>query len=174
MTEMSGNSAMFEIFRAAQAGDYRDDGPMLMTPMSEVEAEGLAALGEAGAQGGMIKVLYKRPDICLSYAWLRSGYVLPLHSHDTDCLYVIIAGSLKLGTEELGPGDGFFVGPDVPYSYVPGDNGVEILEFRTTDRFDYKSQARNPDYWHKAVASMLMASAGWHREVAPPSGMKVG
>jgi hypothetical protein len=57
---------------------------------------------------------------------------------------------------------------------VPGDNGVEILEFRTTDRFDYKSQARNPDYWQKAVASMLEASAGWHREVAPPSGLKVG
>jgi hypothetical protein len=171
---MADSAPPFEIFRARNAEDYRDDGPMTMTPMSEIEAEGLAALGEAGAEGGMIKVLYKRPGICLSYAWLRSGYLLPLHSHDTDCLYFIIAGSLKLGSEELGPGDGFFVAPDVPYGYIPGAKGVELLEFRTTDHFDYKSQAKNQDYWQKAVASMLAASAGWHRERTPPSGIEVG
>jgi hypothetical protein len=171
---MADSLSRFEIFRARDAADYHDDGPMQMTPMSEVEAAGLAALGEAGADGGIIKVLYQRPGMCLSYAWLRSGYFLPLHSHDSDCLYFVIAGSLKLGSEELGPGDGFFVGPDVPYAYVPGEQGLELLEFRTTDRFDYKSQARNPDYWQKAIAHMLAATAGWHREPTPPSGMKVG
>lgn len=166
-------AAPFEIFRAGDATDYGSDGPMQLAPMSEVEATGLAALNEAGMNGGGIKVLYKRPGMCVSYAWLKSGFLLPLHSHDSDCLYFVVAGSLKLGNEELGPGDGFFVGPDVPYSYVPGEGGLEIIEFRKTERFDYKSQAKNPGYWEKALASMIAASTNWDRETAPPSGMTI-
>ena len=30
----------------------------------------------------------------VSYIWFKSGYVLPPHSHDGDCLYYILAGSL--------------------------------------------------------------------------------
>jgi hypothetical protein len=37
----------------------------------------------------------------VSYAWFKSGYPLPLHSHDADCYYLVIAGSMKVGSEVL-------------------------------------------------------------------------
>src|SRR5690606_20778947 len=73
-----------------------------------------------GADGSLTKVLFAMPGFSLVYAWFKSGYPLPLHSHNADCLYYIISGSIRLGTEDLGKGDGFFVGCDVPCAYTPG------------------------------------------------------
>lgn len=165
----------FEIFRARDAADYREDGPMYLCPMDEAQAGGMAALGEAGMlEGSTVRLVYKRPGMSLTYCWFKSGFPLPLHSHSADCLYFIVAGSLRIGTENLGPGDGFFLGADVPYAYVPGEGGVEVLEFRTADRFDFKALAKNPDYWGKALAGMMLARAAWPDETAPPSGLKIG
>ena len=50
------------------------------------------------------------------------AFPCPATVHNADCLYFIVAGSLRLGSEELGPGDGFFLGVDVPYTYVPRRN----------------------------------------------------
>ncbi len=134
----------FEIFRASDAVDYGQDDPMYSAPITEVQQQGMAALADAGMlAGSKLKLLYKRPGMSLSYVWFKSGYPLPLHSHNADCLYFIVAGSLKVGTEELGPGDGFFLGSDVPYAYVPGDEGVEVLEFRTSDHYDFRAIAKN-------------------------------
>ena len=94
---------------------------------------------------------------------------MPLHSHNADCVYYIIAGSLKLGTEELGAGDGFFVGSDVPYTYKPGPEGVEVLEFRTVESVDLKFQGRTEADWDKVVAGMDAARPRWRSET-PPSG----
>ena len=44
---------------------------------------------------------YTVPGFGLTHVWFKEGYALPLHSHDCDCLYYVIAGSLKMGTEEL-------------------------------------------------------------------------
>lgn len=164
-----------EIFRARDAVDYTEDGPMHGTPMTEVQQQGMAALAEAGMlEGSRLKLLYSRPGMSLTYVWFKSGYPLPLHSHSADCLYFIVSGSLKMGTEELGPGDGFFLGTDVPYAYVPGEGGVEVLEFRTSNSFDFKAIARNADYWKKAAVSLTAAREHWAEEAAPPSGMVVG
>jgi hypothetical protein len=165
----------FQIFRARDAVDYAEGGPMYLSPMEPVESAGMAALSQAGMEeGSTVKLLYSRPGMSLTYCWFKSGFPLPLHSHSADCLYFIVAGSLKIGTEELGPGDGFFLGSDVPYAYVPGEDGVEVLEFRTSDRYDFKSQARNAAYWEKTLASLLAARGKWPDEQVPPSGMKVG
>jgi hypothetical protein len=85
-----------------------------------------------------------------------------------------VAGSLRIGTEVLGPGDGFFLGSDVPYAYVPGDEGVEVLEFRTSNSFDFQSLGKTDTYWAKAVKNLNAARENWDRETAPPSGMKIG
>lgn len=176
MAETEPTSApRFEIFRARDAVDYQQDGPMFMAPMGETEAGGMAALGQAGMlEGSQVKLLYKRPGMSLTYVWFKSGFPLPLHSHSADCLYFIVAGTLRIGTEELGSGDGFFLGTDVPYAYVPGEGGVEVLEFRTSDHYDFRALAKNPDYWEKALASMLLARPGWAEEERPPSGMSIG
>jgi hypothetical protein len=164
----------FEIFRARDACDY-DESVMHSGPTTPVEQEGMAAMMEAGMlEGSHLKLLYKRPGMSLTYVWFKSGFPLPLHSHSADCLYFIVAGSLRIGSEELGPGDGFFLGTDVPYAYVPGDDGVEVLEFRTSDNFDFRSLGKTGAYWEKAVANLLAARDHWPEETAPPSGMEVG
>lgn len=164
----------FAVFRARDACDCTDE-DYTTAPMSDVASDGMARLFENGfADGGKVKMLYSRPGMTLTYCWFKNGYPLPLHSHDTDCLYFIIAGSLKVGTEELGPGDGFFVGGDVPYSYQPGDQGVEVLEFRTKDHFDFKVLANSTNYWNKALAGMLAAKPRWAAEQTALSGIEVG
>lgn len=171
----TGSRPPFEIFRARDAVDYAEGGPMAVEPPTEVESAGMARLMEAGMiEGGQVKLLYSRPGMSLTYCWFKSGYPLPLHSHSADCLYFIVSGSLRIGTEELGPGDGFFLGTDVPYAYVPGPDGVEVMEFRTSDKFDFKSLGKSTAYWDKTLANLLAAKGNWAKETAAPSGMKVG
>jgi len=163
-----------EIFRARDATDYEEGGPMDSAPMTDVQQQGMAALFEAGMMGGSeVKLLYSRPGMSLTYVRFKPGFALPLHSHSANCLYFIITGSIKMGTEELGPGDGFFLGTDVPYAYTPGEDGVELLEFRDSNDFDFKAIAKNADYWKTLAASMAQASAKWNDD-APLSGMVVG
>jgi len=165
----------FEIFRARDAVDYTESGPMSMAPMTDVQQQGMAGLAEAGMlEGSKVKLLYSRPGMSLTYVWFKSGYPLPLHSHDADCLYFIITGSIKLGTEVLGPGDGFFLGTDVPYTYDPGEDGVELLEFRDSNNYDFKAIAKNAEYWKKAIEAMGKVRPQWADEPTPPSGMDVG
>jgi hypothetical protein len=175
MAEAKADRPPFEIFRAREACDYAEGGPMEVAPPTDVESAGMMKLMENGfMEGGQVKLLYSRPGMSLTYCWFKSGYPLPLHSHNADCLYFIVSGSLKIGTEELGPGDGFFLGTDVPYAYVPGPDGVEVMEFRTSDKFDFKSLAKSESYWDKQLANLLAAKGKWPEETAPPSGMKVG
>jgi len=163
-----------EIFRARDAQEYAEGGPMENSPMTEVQQQGMAALFEAGMMAGSeVKLLYARPGMSLTYVRFKPGFALPLHSHSANCLYFIITGSIRMGTEELGPGDGFYLGTDVPYAYVPGKEGVELLEFRDSNSFDFKATAKNADYWKTLAANMAEASAGWTQD-APLSGMVVG
>ena len=82
----------------------------------ELEAR-FARLAEVGAgEGQMVKLLFSAPGLSLTYAWFKSGFPLPRHSHDADCLYYIIAGSLTLGSQTLGAGDGFFVPSQAAYA----------------------------------------------------------
>ena len=164
----------FTIFRASDAVDYDGDGPMTSTPVSDIEAQGGRKLVEAGAlDGSTVKLLFSRPGLSLTHVWFRSGYPLPRHSHNADCLYVITGGSLRIGSEELGAGDGFFVGKDVPYAYTPGPEGVEVLEIRTDNAFDIKLFANNPAWWSKAVERLSEHRPHWDEE-SPPSGWHVG
>jgi hypothetical protein len=84
-----------------------------------------------------------------------------------DCLYYIVGGSLTIGQEELGVGDGFFVGKEVPYTYRPGAAGVEVLEFRAADSFNIKIMANNPAFWDKAVESVRNQRSAWAKEARP-------
>ncbi|MCI4592342.1 cupin domain-containing protein [Sphingobium sp. BYY-5] len=160
----------FALFRASEARDFEESGLMSTVPPTPVEMAGSIAAVEAGMlEGTRVTLLFSLPGISLTHAWFRSGFPLPRHSHDVDCLYYIVAGSLRIGTETLGKGDGFFVGADIPYAYVPGEQGVEVLEFRASDSFNIRLLANNPAYWTKMVESVESRRAGWKDE-APPSG----
>jgi hypothetical protein len=159
----------FEIFRPADAPSLDEAEAMSIDgTLTPVETDGATRLTAAGYDSGhALKMLFAMPGLSLTHVWFKSGFPLPRHSHDADCLYYIIGGSLKLGTETLGAGDGFFVGRDVPYAYVPGEAGVQLLEIRTTDRFDIKMLADNPAFWNRAVATVQQKKHAWQTETMP-------
>jgi mannose-6-phosphate isomerase-like protein (cupin superfamily) len=174
MTQTTLERPRFAIFRGRDATDFEKSGLMSTVMPTQTEIEGSVAAVEAGMmEGTTVRLLFAMPGLSLTHAWFKSGFPLPRHSHNVDCLYFILAGSLRLGVETLGAGDGFFVGADVPYAYVPGEDGVEVLEFRGSNSFDIRLLANNPAYWAKAVESVTAKRGDWPEET-PPSGLPIG
>ncbi|TXC70249.1 cupin domain-containing protein [Sphingomonas ginsenosidivorax] len=165
---MATTAPRFALFRASEACDFEESGVMSQAMPTETEMTGAVAAVAAGMlEGTTVKLLFALPGISLTHAWFKSGFPLPRHTHDVDCLYYIVAGSLRIGVETLAKGDGFFVGAGVPYSYVPGADGVEVLEFRGSNSFDIKLLADNPTFWTKAVDMVAGKREAWAREVTP-------
>jgi len=78
-------------------------------------ARGMRQMRESGDVGGATAVIPVASPKCMSsYVWFKSGYPLPIHSHDIDCFYQIFAGSMRVGSEELGKGDGVMIPAGVP------------------------------------------------------------
>lgn len=155
----------FAIYRGADARP--EDGIPIMRhePLTAAEADGASRLMQAGiAAGHETRLLFSAAGLSLSYVWFKSAYPLPRHSHDVDCLYHVIGGSLRLGTQVLGKGDGFFVGAGVPYTYTPGPEGVEVLEFRAASAFNIRLHADNPAFWERALRTVHDHGAAWQTE----------
>jgi mannose-6-phosphate isomerase-like protein (cupin superfamily) len=162
----------FEVFKFKNARADVEASILEFQPFTPVAAEGAKRAMEAGLDvGSELKLLFEMPGFSLVHAWFKSGFPLPRHTHNCDCLYYIVSGSLHLGTEDLGPGDGFFVGKDVPYSYGPGPNGVEVLEFRATNKFDIKVLADNSLFWDSAVKLAQQQRPAWITEKPPSHGV---
>jgi quercetin dioxygenase-like cupin family protein len=159
----------FAIFRGRDGVPYEEAD--CMYPEGEIApavAEGFPALNAAGYDHGHdVRLLFSLPGMSLTHVWFKSGFPLPRHSHSADCVYYVVAGSLRIGTEELGPGDGFFIAADAPYAYVPGEHGVEVLEFRTSDRFNIRLLADNPAFWAKALDQVRSRQHAWANEPPP-------
>jgi hypothetical protein len=160
-------STRFAIFRGKEARGASEIA-MEYAPMTPIVADGAQRAMEAGAEAGTeLKLLFAIPGFSLTYAWFKSDFPLPRHSHNVHCLYYIVGGSLRFGREELGVGDGFFVGKDVPYTYTAGAAGVEVLEFRAADVFDIKVLANNPAFWDTAVETVRSRQSRWAQEPRP-------
>jgi len=158
----------FQIFRASEAPNLEKTEAQSMSPLSDVERGGFARMIEAGAiDGSEVLLLASIPGFSLVHLWFKKDFPLPLHSHDVDCLYYVIAGSLKLGTELLGPRDSFFVPADAPYTYRAGPEGVEVLEIRQTDHWNFKIHAKSPTYYEKAVETISANREGWRQAKKP-------
>jgi len=101
----------------------------------------------------------------LVHIWFPPGFPLPRHSHSADCLYYILEGGIAMGKRELGPGDGFFVPADQPYTYRVGGSGVKLLEFRHSTAFDTKFFEKDAKgFVQRAVASMAESAAASGRD----------
>jgi hypothetical protein len=152
----------FEIFRAADAPEVNDSGLIDMIPGTDVQSEGLQRMFEAGLNDGSeLRVLVNIPGFSLFHIWFKAGYPLLLHSHNVDCLYYIVAGSLTLGTETLGPRDCFFVPANAAYTYQVGPEGLELLEIRHENRADFRSHAKTDVSYNKAVEAILANREAW-------------
>ena len=141
---------------------------MSLPDFTPVQLEGLMQVHRPDlASGEEVKILANLPGFTLAHVWFKRDYPLPRHSHDCDCLYYIIAGSLKMGTEALGPRDSFFIGADVPYTYTPGPDGVELLEFRHATHFDIKLLTNNETFWQRAVEIAEQRKDEWRDAKMP-------
>jgi mannose-6-phosphate isomerase-like protein (cupin superfamily) len=162
------DTAKFQIYRAADAPGLMEAGCIEVKPCTPVQRAGMDKAMAAGLiNGDEIKVLTDLPGFGLTHAWFKEGYQLPLHSHDADCMYYVVAGSLKLGTEELGPRDCFFVPADVPYTYKPGPDGVEVLEIRHANHFDFVNHAKGEAWWNKAADEITSRQESWKTAERP-------
>ena len=157
----------FRIFRRTSEG-LGDSGHMKMVGLDEAMLGNLKRLQETqGPDAADTRYLFGGNGMSLCSVWFRSGYPVVLHSHDADCLYYIIAGSIRLGTETLEAGDGFFVPTGVPYTYTAGPDGVELLEFRTAEEFDIRFTSGNANYWDKMLATIAGRRDFWVGERRP-------
>lgn len=166
-----------QIFTADTAQDLLETDMMDVPP--EKIPEGYLKRAEelrAGVDGGSVtRILFRdeKSGFSLVYAWFKSGYPLPPHTHNADCLYYIVSGSLKLGTRSLGAGDGFFVPKDTFYSYTPGSEGVEVLEFRNQTGFDFVMRDGIDAVWERMANTFKSNAQQWLTEGPParqPSG----
>jgi mannose-6-phosphate isomerase-like protein (cupin superfamily) len=136
-----------------------------------VTAEGVRRFGQSGASkggaGAVARVLFESPTLHVAYAWFKSGFPLPVHSHDSDCYYQIIAGSLRLGSKTLGKGDGMLVPAGVAYTVTPGAEGVEFLEIRPTGNYDTRFLAKTEKYWDRIVDRLSERRSEWATEKQP-------
>jgi hypothetical protein len=159
--------AGFRIFRRTGAG-LGETGHMKTVGLDESMLGNLKRLQETqGPDAAETRYLFGGNGMSLCSVWFRSGYPVVLHSHDADCLYYIVAGAIRLGTETLEAGDGFFVPTDVPYTYTAGLEGVELLEFRTAEEFDISFTSRNANYWEKTFANIAGRRDAWTGEPRP-------
>jgi quercetin dioxygenase-like cupin family protein len=133
-----GNRRGLRVFRRADAVDLAETTLMARPVMDPVpDREVLAAVGSPA--GYLNKVLFGQDGdeggMSLIRLWYAPHYALPRHSHDVDCLYYVVAGEAHLGNQVVAAGDGFFVPAGAPYAYAAGPDGVEVLEFRSANRF---------------------------------------
>lgn len=160
--------ARMRIFRAQDAPSLMEAGCMTIEPFSEVQRDGIMkTLGASDVPGEDIRVLTDLPGFGLTHIWFKAGYQLPLHSHDADCMYYVVAGSLRLGTEELGPRDCFFIPAGVPYTYTPGEDGVEVLEIRHANHFNFVNHTKGAAWWDRAAEEIASRRESWKTASRP-------
>jgi mannose-6-phosphate isomerase-like protein (cupin superfamily) len=145
-----------------------ESGHMRIEAYNDLQRAGMDKAIAAGMlDGDEVRVLVSLPGFSLTHAWFKKGYPLPLHSHDSDCLYYIVSGSLRLGTQDLGSRDSFFVPAGVPYRYSVGASGVEVLEIRHETNFNFVNLAKGAAFWDKAAAACESLREEWALAVPP-------
>ncbi len=148
------------IFRAADAPVHRS--PPDAVKVAESSLPGVARATEAGLKDGyVLKLLFEAPGFALHYAWFKPNYLLNRHSHDLAGLYYIIAGSMQMGAERLGAGDGIYVPADTTYAYTVGPEGLEILEFRHEAHFKTLVSGASPAFWERTLATIAANRETW-------------
>jgi hypothetical protein len=160
---------VMQIYRASDRRPSETDASSeKIQPMSPETQAGFARLVEAGVMdGAMVKTLFDIPGFKLTYCWFKAHYPLPRHSHKQDCLYYIVKGDIKLGTERLGPGDGFFLPDGTPYTYDIGAEGAEVLEIRTNGDTDFRAFNYSAKWWDKAEKACRDNHEAWVKAEPP-------
>lgn len=158
------------LFRASDAPPPPYEIPL--EGLTEVDHAHIGKMMELGAAvpGEEIRVVFEEPGedgMSLTYVWFKSGYVLPRHSHNADCLYYILAGEIHMGSQVLKKGEGFFIPSDGAYTYEAGPEGTEVLEFRNSKRFNLVMHNNDAAHWDRMISARLKGAEKWPSETAP-------
>ena len=143
----------FQLFNGSPVGELDD----LMTPpempASVIESFELAdiALVNEGFRTEPIFCDSDPAGFSLVNIRLAPEAILPSHTHEVDCLYYVLSGSIVLGRRTLGAGAGFFVPADQPYGYRAGSEGAAVLEFRRSTRFGMVITDGSASRWREIV-----------------------
>lgn len=158
---------------------FRAEGAPLTPDMMRAEGlegpvlSGFARAEEAGMhQGHRVICLYRSPlpdGPSLCHMWLKSGFITPRHKHDTNCIYYVLAGEMRLGNASAGPGDGLFVPEGTVYSIEAGPEGLEVLEFRTDTAFNVFYTGNDEANWDRIAGAVAANADSWANQ-PPPSG----
>jgi quercetin dioxygenase-like cupin family protein len=163
------------LYRAADGEDLMEAGFMRAPEMSEEAQAGFGGAMEAGlGEGSFLRVLVRETDedggFSLIYIWFKPGYPLVRHTHDSDCLYYLISGSITLGNQALRAGDSFFIPADAPYQYTAGPEGVEVLEIRHgVHQFGMKIPDASAARWQEMSETALARHDEWAALGASPT-----
>ena len=159
------------IFRDEDARVVDDE----IMPMEGVDArilEGFKQLAGHGLeQAQTIRCLFRDEarGMSLVHIWFKSGFILPQHKHDADCVYYIIAGEIHAGSVVLRQGDGMFIPKDHDYTYIVGPQGVELLEFRNAAQFNIVLNANDAGQWQRMASAAKKNAEAWKRQLRPPA-----
>ncbi len=176
------------IYRAVDAPDLTQTDFIAKNDFGEHDElkDVVAALGAAATTTSRLLVRQKRQEggFSLLYLSFKPNFPLFRHTHESDCLYVVISGSAIMGNQTLRPGDSFFVPAYAPYFYTAGPEGVEVLEIRhnvdsVTVIFTHNPQSRlaeveaaiekNAESWKTlGLGPLLRANGAVLPEGAPP------
>lgn len=168
----SGTRRGLQLFDAADAVGIFESGTM--SPPA-FDPDDLAQVAEeqldlAPSGDGLVDSVLFRGDgpdgFSLARADVGPNYVLPRHSHDSDCLYYVQEGSVHMGGRTIEAGSGFFVPADAPYAYETGPAGAVVLEFRTATSFDMKIPGGQIARFRKMAEAGAQNGETWraHRE----------
>jgi mannose-6-phosphate isomerase-like protein (cupin superfamily) len=170
-----GNKKGVSIFRAEAAPELDQTDFMRPPVMSEETGESVVANMANGAlTGSKLKVLVRQTDeeggFSLVHVWFKPNYPLPRHSHDADCMYYVISGSLQMGSQTLQAGDCFYVPSEAPYLYSAGPTGVEVLEIRRgAESFDIKIFDASPERWEAMLRTLQTHRDEWEGMETSPT-----
>jgi len=157
----------FTIFHYRDGKEPTESGAMEMVPGNTDHMPMVEQCIEAGMlEGAENRIVFRGFGMSIIHIWFKQNYPLPRHSHDSDCLYYVIAGSLRLGTQELSAGDGFFIPANAPYAYTAGPDGVELIEFRSAESFDYRDLTGKA-FWERALRLTKENHAAWQQAHRP-------
>lgn len=174
MIQQEGKARGFVFTKAADAAPMQPRKPRgvpdAAAMLHPATLRGLQQMREdSGPAGAAALVLFSSETIHVSYAWFKSGYPLPLHSHDADCYYLVVGGAMKVGTEILRKGDGVMIPGGAPYTVTPLEEGVEFIEVRNSEDYDTNFRSKSQAYWDKVAETRKARADAWATE-RPPVG----
>lgn len=172
MIREEGRAGGFIITRAAEAEPMRPRKPRgVADPAAMLHPATLRGIQQmredSGPPGAAAMVLFSSETMHVSYAWFKSGYPLPLHSHDADCYYLVVGGAMKVGSQVLGKGDGVMIPAGAPYTVTPLDEGVEFIEFRNAEDYDTSFRSKSDVYWDRIAETRRALGEPWRNEAQP-------